>query len=175
MVSRWGDRAETVQKSRLALQDALGVEVVMSRLYETQAFPPGSGPDFVNAVFSLQTSRAPEALLALMHDIEAQAGRERSERWGPRVLDLDLLAYGDVIAPDLAVWTTWHDLDPVAQTEAAPDQLILPHPRLQDRAFVLVPLSDVAPTWVHPVMDLSLQDLLDALPGVELADVVPLV
>lgn len=147
----------------------------MSRLYQTPAFPAGAGPDFVNAVFALETTHAPADLLALMHDIEAQAGRERLLRWGPRVLDLDLLAIGDVIAPDLAVWTTWHDLDPAAQTESAPDQLILPHPRLQDRAFVLVPLSDVAPTWVHPVMDLSLQDLLDALPGDEIADVVPIV
>jgi len=173
-VSRWGDPTETIQKSRLALQDALRVEVVMSRLYHTPAFPAGAGPDFVNGVFSLRTSRDPAELLELLHALENAAGRVREQRWGPRTLDLDLLAYGDVVAPNLDVWTDWHDLDPDQQTEVAPDQLILPHPRLQDRAFVLVPLSDVAPTWVHPVLDLSVRDLLDAMPGEELADVVPL-
>jgi 2-amino-4-hydroxy-6-hydroxymethyldihydropteridine diphosphokinase len=146
----------------------------MSRLYQTPAFPPGAGDDFVNGAFILQSSGGATDLLAVLHDIEAEAGRVRDQRWGPRVLDLDLLAFGDVVAPDLAGWTKWHDLDQDAQTKLAPEELILPHPRMQDRAFVLVPLSDVAPTWVHPVLDLSVRDLLDALPGVDIASVVPM-
>lgn len=147
----------------------------MSRMYQTPAFPVGSGPDFVNAAFALTAAVAPVDLLAILHDIETEAGRVRDIRWGPRVLDLDLLACDDLILPDLAVWTSWHDLDLPSQSQVAPDQLILPHPRMHERAFMLVPLADVAPTWVHPVLDLSVEDLLDACPGEELAAVVAII
>lgn len=156
------------------MENRLKTDVVMSRLYTTPAFPAGSGPDFVNAVFSLTTDIGPETLLTILHEIESEAGRVREKRWGPRTLDLDLLAYGDLILPDLDVWTDWHDLPPEQQTEVAPDRLVLPHPRMQDRAFVLVPLADVAPTWVHPVLDLGVDDLLDACLGEDLASIVPL-
>lgn len=174
MDSRWGDAAETVQKSRLELQASLNSEVVMSRLYDTPAFPAGSGPNFVNAVFAVRTTQKPEAILALLHAIEEAAGRVRDVRWGPRTLDLDLLAYDDLIWPDLDVWTGWYDLSPEQQTQLVPDGLVLPHPRLQDRAFVLVPLVDIAPTWVHPVLELSAEDMLDACLGEDLAQVVAL-
>lgn len=172
--SSWGDSTEAVQKSRLILQQSLKTDVVMSRLYSTPAFPAGSGPDFVNAVFAFEADIAPDALLTLLHNIEKEAERERNVRWGPRTLDLDLIACGDAILPDLAVWTDWYDLAPDRQTEVAPDRLILPHPRMHERAFVLVPLADVAPTWVHPVLELSVADMLDGCFGEDLASVVPL-
>lgn len=136
----------------------------ISRVYRTPAFPAGNGPDFANAVIRFRTRLPAGDVLQQLHRIEQDAGRERSRRWGPRTLDLDLLAMGDSILPDVETWTAWHDLPPALQLEKTPDRLILPHPRLQDRAFVLVPLCDVAPDWRHPVLGQTASVLCAALP-----------
>ncbi len=115
----------------------------VSSLYRTPAWPDPSDPPFVNAVAEIETAMGPEALLAALHAVEAGFGRRRSERNAPRTLDLDLLAYGD------------------ERREAGPDGegLILPHPRLAGRAFVLVPLAEIAPGWRHPVTGERAADL----------------
>lgn len=152
-----------------------GAELVRkSRLYRTPAFPPGSGPDFVNAALACDTKLSPRALLAVLHDIEAEAGRLRTERWGPRVLDIDLLAMGDVVMPNLEAYQSWHDLPLDAQMTQSPTELILPHPRLQERGFVLVPLMDVAPDWCHPVLGLTVAEMLARLPASERSEIVPI-
>lgn len=134
----------------------------VSRFYQTPAFPRGSGPDFVNAACVFDTSDAAEDVLATLHAIETQLGRKRTLRWGPRTLDLDLIGCGNSIEPNLATFELWRTLSFEQQEKSAPDQLILPHPRVQDRAFVLVPLADVAPEWVHPVLNkTTLQMLAD--------------
>jgi 2-amino-4-hydroxy-6-hydroxymethyldihydropteridine diphosphokinase len=91
-----------------------------------------------------------------------------------RTLDLDLLAVGDLVLPDATTYAEWRALPADLQRLRAPDDLILPHPRMQDRAFVLVPLADVAPDWVHPVLGLSVAEMRDGLPADDLAGVVPL-
>lgn len=91
-----------------------------------------------------------------------------------RTLDLDLIALGDAVLPDAATQAQWRGLDPEAQRRLAPDRLILPHPRLQDRSFVLVPLADVAPDWRHPVLGLTVREMLAARPVAERSEVVPL-
>lgn len=136
----------------------------LSRFFATPAFPAGAGPDYVNAAAVVQTALAPDALLAALHRIEAEFARERVERWGQRTLDLDLLAVGSQVLPDRQTFDVWHDLPPERQTVDTPDLLILPHPRMQDRGFVLIPLMDVAPHWRHPVLDRSVADLVAALP-----------
>lgn len=151
---------------------ARGVAIrAVSRFFATPCFPPGAGPDYVNAAVAVATPLTPRACLEMLHGIEAAFGRERQERWGMRTLDLDLLAVGDTVAPDRDTQARWRDLSPEAQRRAAPDRLILPHPRLQDRGFVLVPLADIAPHWRHPVLGQSVAELLAALPPDETAQI----
>lgn len=135
-----------------------------SRMFSTPCFPAGAGPDYVNAALRVTTALSPEAVLAELHEIEAEFGRERVQRWGMRTLDLDLLDHGGIVCPDLAGWQLWVDLPPERQRAVAPDHLVLPHPRIQDRAFVLVPLAEVAEGWRHPVTGQDVAAMLTALP-----------
>ena len=105
--------------------------VATSRLYRSKPLGPPDQPDYVNAVAGVLTQLAPEALLEAMQAIERRHGRDRSgPKWGPRTLDLDLLLYGGRV-----------------QTG---DALVLPHPHLHERAFVVVPLAEIAPAVVVP-------------------------
>ncbi len=124
--SNLGDRLANLQLALDALAAAPGVEVVaVSPVYETD---PVGGPvqdDFLNAVVGIDTELAPRAVLELAMAVEQAARRVRTQRWGPRTLDVDVLTYGEAVI-------------------AEPD-LEVPHPRMHERAFVLAPLHDVAP------------------------------
>jgi 2-amino-4-hydroxy-6-hydroxymethyldihydropteridine diphosphokinase len=142
--SNLGDRVAHLQQAVDGLAGTPGVEVVaVSRVYETT--PVGGPPqgDYLNAVVALETALSPRELLAVAQRQEAAAGRVRGERWGPRSLDVDVLIVGDA-----------HVSEP---------DLVVPHPRLQERRFVLVPLADVAPELVP--------ESADAGPDVRLAAV----
>ncbi len=145
-----------------------------SALFQTPCFPAGAGPDYVNAAAVLETELPPHAVLEALHRIEAAGARVRGERWGNRAIDLDLLAYGDCILPDLATFQHWRALPVEEQAARMPDDLILPHPRIQDRAFVLVPLCDIAPDWVHPVLGRTAAQMLAALPPEDRAAIHPI-
>ncbi len=140
-----------------------GRAVRWSRFYRTPAWPPGSGPDFVNAVLLLWSPLPPARLLERLHAIETRAGRVRGARWGARVLDIDLLASGGRVRPDPATQRDWMRLCPERQAREAPAELVLPHARLQDRAFVLVPLAEVARGWRHPVTGRRVAEMLARL------------
>lgn len=164
--------AEAVRLACLRLRRMGAVRV--SLLYRTPAYPPGSGPDFVNACAALRTDLPPRALLARLHAVEAAMGRARRARrarWGPRAIDIDLLALGRAVLPSRARWAAWARLPEAAQAAQAPRRAVLPHPRLQDRAFVLVPLADIAPDWRHPVTGLTVRAMLNALPPADRAAV----
>lgn len=118
----------------------------VSHYYETPAWPDPADPPFVNAVARIDTPLGPAALLEALHAIEAEFGRQRSVVNAPRTLDLDLIDYD-------------------GRVEAGPP--VLPHPRMAERAFVLVPLRDVAPDWRHPQNRKSLADLIEAIPAGE--------
>ncbi|SFE39796.1 2-amino-4-hydroxy-6-hydroxymethyldihydropteridinediphosphokinase [Roseivivax sediminis] len=149
----------------------------LSRFYANPCFPKGMGPDFVNAVAVADTADLggdAVAVLAALHRIEARFGRARSTRWAGRVLDLDLLALGGRIFPDPEKQAEWRALPLGIQQSVAPEELILPHPRLQDRAFVLVPMRDVAPGWHHPATGCDVTGMLAALPAAAVAEVIPM-
>lgn len=119
--------------------------VAVSAWYRSAPVPASDQPWFVNAVARVQTNLPPAALLAICHEIEAEFGRVRGAQNASRTLDLDLLAYDDIVV-------------------AERDGLVLPHPRLHERAFVLLPLAEVAPSWRHPVSGLTAAEMLAVLP-----------
>lgn len=172
--SNKGNPAKTVAWAIQILSDRVGSPIRKSRLFLTPAFPAGAGPDYVNAAISFLSPTSASEVLDMCHAVEADAARTRVVRWGQRTLDIDLVACGDEVAPDHATYRVWRDLPLDRQIQSAPDQLILPHPRLQDRSFVLVPMMDVAPDWVHPVSGLTTAQMLAARPDAEKASIVPL-
>ncbi len=172
--SKAGKPEKTLRLALKYLRQAGGKDLSVSRFYSTPCFPAGAGPDYVNAAAMLRFAGDAHEFLAVLHRIEDEFGRERSQRWGRRTLDLDLIAAGDQVLPDRAGFQHWQALPPGAQTQSTPDQLIVPHPRLQDRGFVLVPLADVAPDWRHPVLNKTVSQMLDEIPKAQLSDIVAL-
>jgi 2-amino-4-hydroxy-6-hydroxymethyldihydropteridine diphosphokinase len=154
-----GSPAGTI-RAALTMMPTFGIKVVASApLYRT---PPLAGyiqPDYVNSVAVVEAADPPRALLDKLHRLEAHFGRVRRDRWAPRPLDLDLLDFcGEIIAP----------AGPTGrEAGVGPLPLALPHPGISGRAFVLVPLRDVAPDWRHPVTGRSVGDLIAALPDGE--------
>ena len=143
-----GDRRAYLDRALAELRGRPGVEVVrVSSVCETAPVggPPGQGP-YLNAVAELRTDLQPDALLRTLLEVEHGLGRVRTEKDGPRTLDLDLLLYADVVSDDPA--------------------LTLPHPRLHERLFVLRPLAEIAPGLVHPVLRRTAAELLGDLLGV---------
>ena len=142
--------AETLARALEALE-ARGIAVMArSSDWHSPAWPDPAAPAYVNAVAEVATELAPRALLDQLHAIEAEFGRVRHIRWESRVLDLDLLDYRGERYTD----------------EAGMD---VPHPRLADRAFVLLPLAEIAPRWCQPESGREIADLIAALPPADLA------
>lgn len=146
----------------------------VSRFFSTPCFPEGAGPDYVNAALVVESNLNAPDLLEHLHSIEAELGRRRSTRWAGRTLDIDLIGCEGLVVPDMETYARWRDLPLEQQMQETPDQLILPHPRFQDRAFVLVPLNDVAPDWIHPVSGLTVREMLAELPESDRKAVRPL-
>lgn len=136
-----GEPLAALRQAKGVLAD-LGTVTATSWLYRTAPVggPPGQ-PEYMNAALLLATPLGPQALMLALLGIEALSGRVRLERWGPRLLDLDLIGYGQQVLHT--------------------PRLTLPHPRAFERAFVLAPLADVTPEWRHPVTGERVQDALE--------------
>lgn len=135
-----GDRRKNLMDALLAIEAKLGAIQKRSALYETDAWGIRQQPSFYNQVVEVVTPLPPHEVLEQVLSIEQIMGRLRHEKWGERIIDIDVLFYGDAIV----------------QT----DDLIIPHPQIQNRKFTLVPLAEVAPERVHPKLQRTMRELL---------------
>jgi 2-amino-4-hydroxy-6-hydroxymethyldihydropteridine diphosphokinase len=149
-----GNRLAFLRGGRDTLVNQPGIELIQtSGVYETEAVGgPPDNPPFLNAVLQIQTSLEPDQLLETCLAVESEFGRSRPVRWAPRTLDIDVLFYADRIIGE--------------------ERLTIPHPRLQERAFVLAPLVEIAPDLKHPLLDQTIAELAAENAGV--AELVPL-
>ena len=148
--SNQGDRAQMLARARDLLLGPRIRLAACSRVYESPPWGLTEQPWFLNQTIEIETTLSPRGLLARCQEVEQSLGRLRTVRWGPRTIDVDILLYNDVVM-------------------TAPD-LVIPHPELRRRAFVLVPLAEIAPALRLPTGE-ALVTLLDALP--DRADVRP--
>jgi 2-amino-4-hydroxy-6-hydroxymethyldihydropteridine diphosphokinase len=141
--SNLGDSHGTLEQALEALNHSGGVRLIRrSSWYRSAPIGPAQ-PDYVNGCALLEVSLAPEALLDVLQATENRFGRVRAERWGPRTLDLDLILYG--------------------LQRIATERLEVPHPRMAERAFVLLPLAEIAADWIDPVSGRPVGELAAAL------------
>ena len=137
-----GDRVANLQAALAGLAREMAVTAV-SPIYQTPPWGVTDQPDFLNLCLVAQTDLSPTELLTFVKSLEVEIGREPAKRWGPRLIDIDLLFYANQII----------------ETET----LIMPHPQIAERAFVLRPLADVAPDFVHPVLGKTIAELCDVV------------
>ncbi|MBI5344654.1 MAG: 2-amino-4-hydroxy-6-hydroxymethyldihydropteridine diphosphokinase [Deltaproteobacteria bacterium] len=146
--SNLGDRTDNCRKAIEDVQRSGRVSIIReSSFYETEPWGGVVQPPFVNCVVELSTDLPPEELLGFLKAVEFKRGRDLSneERWGPRVIDLDIIFYGESVISQKG--------------------LVIPHPHAHERAFVLAPLCEIAPDFIHPVLKERVSGLLLAVEG----------
>lgn len=139
-----GDRTKNLKKAIHEIELKVGVIIKQSSVYETKPWGKTNQPDFYNQVILVHSNKTPEECLLTLSGIEKQMGRKRDEKWGARIIDLDLLYMNDSIIET--------------------DKLSLPHPGIAQRRFVLVPLVEIAPDFIHPLLQKNQRQLLNECP-----------
>lgn len=140
--SNEGDRAALLQRAQQSIESHIGQVIQASSIYETASWGNESLPPHLNAVLLVQTLLTPQAALKRIHEIEHDLGRKRIERWGMRVIDIDILFYNHIIVQEA--------------------ELTIPHPLMQERRFTLVPMAEIAADFVHPIFQVTMAALLDS-------------
>jgi len=135
-----GKREQNLYNALASLSEGIAVSAVSS-IYETEPWGYANQPAFLNQVIEGATPLSPQQLKSFIKRIESNLGRAPTFQYGPRLIDIDILSYGSLVLDE-------------------PD-LVIPHPRIAERAFVLVPLAEIAPGWLHPVLGLSVKGLLE--------------
>jgi len=138
-----GNREANLQKAIELIGQRVGEVVCVSSFIETAAWGKTDQPDFLNLALQVSTGLSPLEVLLLIQEIEHQLGRERKEKWGARLLDIDII-----------LWENQHIQYP---------QLEVPHPLMQDRTFVLIPMVEIAPEIEHPILKKNMKELLDII------------
>lgn len=138
--SNLGNRKEILEKAIELLSEKIGVIISQSKDYETKPWGVTDQPDFLNLAVSIHTNLKPLEILEQTQSIENQLGRVRKEKWGARLIDVDIMFYGDEIIEE--------------------PNLKIPHPLMQERDFALIPLVEIAPNFVHPVLGKTVSELL---------------
>ena len=136
-----GNTLEIFKNSYLEIEKKIGRITAFSNLYQTAAWGKTDQPDFLNQVISLETDLNPEKIMSELLDIELLFGRRRDIVWGPRILDLDILFLGNQIVSS--------------------ENLTIPHPQIAHRRFVLIPMAEIAPDFLHPVLQQTILELLE--------------
>ena len=139
-----GNREETLENAGILIRQYCGTITALSSLYETAAWGNTNQASFLNQALEIDTDLQPGQLLRQILKIETRIGRIREEKYGPRVIDVDILFYNEEV----------HNYP----------SLKLPHPEIQNRRFVLVPLAEIAAGFIHPVLNKSIAELLDECP-----------
>jgi 2-amino-4-hydroxy-6-hydroxymethyldihydropteridine diphosphokinase len=142
------DIAKNLADACLCLEEKVGKMILKSKLYQTKAWGVQNQADFCNQIILISTNLTPQMLLNVLLDIELSLGRVRKVRWGERIIDIDIIYFDDMIIND------------VINDTFGENTLIVPHPRMQERLFVLVPLAEIAPDFVHPILKKNNKELL---------------
>ncbi|WP_422354778.1 2-amino-4-hydroxy-6-hydroxymethyldihydropteridine diphosphokinase [Roseivirga pacifica] len=136
-----GNKSANLQRAKELLTSHAIIIKKESKIYETAAWGNEDQPSFLNQVVEVDSNKSPQRILTLVNQIEEEMGRVRFEKWGERLIDIDILYFGS------------HEI----QNE----DLVIPHPEIQNRRFTLAPLAEMAPSFIHPILKKTQQELLD--------------